>query len=50
MCVCACEGVVGQVLTWRVNALCGPGIGSFSASAGADRHMASFSADRAAGD
>lgn len=41
---------VGSLLTWRVNALWGPGMGSFSAGAGTDKHTASFSAVRAAGD
>ena len=45
------ESVTAQgELTWRVKALWGPGIGSFSAGAGTDTHTVSFSAVRAAGD
>lgn len=40
----------GSELTWRVNALWGPGMGSFSVGAGTDKHTVSFSAVRAAGD
>lgn len=46
----SCEGEEGGLLTWRVNALWGPGMGSFSAGAGTDKHTVSFSAVRAAGD
>lgn len=46
----ACEGEAGGQLTWRVNALWGPGMGSFSVGAGTDKHTVSFSAVRAAGD
>lgn len=46
----SCEGEAGGLLTWRVNALWGPGMGSFSAGAGTDKHTASFSAVRPAGD
>lgn len=46
----SCEGEAGGLLTWRVNALWGPGMGSFSAGAGIDKHTVSFSAVRAAGD
>lgn len=46
----ACEGEAGGWLTWRVNALWGPGMGSFSVGAGTDKHTVSFSAVRAAGD
>lgn len=48
--MCQLGKEAGGPLTWRVNALWGPGMGSFSAGAGTDKHMASFSAVRAAGD
>lgn len=44
------EGEAGSLLTWRVNALWGPGMGSFRAGAGTDKHTVSFSVVRAAGD
>lgn len=46
----SCEREAEGLLTWRVNALWGPGMGSFSAGAGTDKHTVSFSAVRAAGD
>lgn len=49
MCRLRREGGRG-LLTCRVKVLWGPGMGSFSAAAGTDKHTASFSAVRAAGD
>ena len=46
----SCRLAAQGKLTWRVKALWGPGIGSFSAGAGTDTHTVSFSAVRAAGD
>lgn len=46
----SCEGEAESLLTWRVNAFWGPGMGSFSAGAGTDKHTVSFSVVREAGD